>query len=293
MRFLRWEFVPEAVLAVGLSAFFVHQNDAATSAFQSSKALLIMATAAVAWLAARLALARLVRFVLVRAAVFSVAAVVALSVVVFPAYDNETVIESFPMAAVAPTSRPAAAPELVAPAPSTTSTTAAAARTVTTAAPTTTTTTSTPVAPAVAPATTTTTIAATNTAPIRPEAVPVQAEAAPAPSPAGPQRLRAGAIRGIDHRASGTAVIYRQPDGRYVVGLEDIDIQPGPDYDLYVVPGADRKDTKGGVRLGDLRGNRGTQFYEVPAGINLEDGPWTVLVWCQTFAVPVAGATPT
>jgi hypothetical protein len=87
-------------------------------------------------------------------------------------------------------------------------------------------------------------------------------------------------------------VIYRQPDGRSVVGLEDIDIQPGPDYDLYVVPGADRKDTKGGIRLGDLRGNRGTQFYDVPAGVNLEDGPWTVLVWCQTFAVPVANATP-
>ena len=87
-------------------------------------------------------------------------------------------------------------------------------------------------------------------------------------------------------------VVYRQPDGRYVIGLEDIDIQPGPDYDLYLVPGEDREDTKGGVRLGDLRGNRGTQFYDVPAGVNLENGPWTVLVWCQTFAVPVANSTP-
>lgn len=220
-RLLRWEYIPEAVVVAGLTAFFVHQNDAATSAFKSTKALAIMTAVTVGWLAARLALARLVPFALARAAVFTVAAAVALSVVVFPAYDNETVIDSFPMAAVAP----APLPELVA-------------------------------------------------------------------APAGPQRLRAGRIRGIDHRASGTAVIYRQPDGRYVVGLEDIDIQPGPDYDLYVVPGADRKDTKGGVRLGDLRGNRGTQFYEVPAGVNLEDGPWTVLVWCQTFAVPVAGATP-
>ena len=76
------------------------------------------------------------------------------------------------------------------------------------------------------------------------------------------------------------------------MGLEDIDIQPGPDYDLYIVPGADRKDSKGGIRLGDLRGNKGTQFYEAPAGIDLENGPWTVLVWCQTFAVPVANATP-
>jgi hypothetical protein len=281
MRFLRWEFVPEAVLAIGLTAFLVHQNDAATSAFKSSKALVIMAAVTVAWLAARVALARLVRFALVRAAVFSVAAVVALSVVVFPAYDNETVIESFPTAAVAPAPEPVAAPT---PTPSTTAT----PTTATTARRATTTTSSTRVAPAAAPSTTTST---TTTAPIQTEAAPVQPVSAPAPM-AGPQRLRAGAIRGIDHRASGTAVIYRQPDGRYVVGLEDIDIQPGPDYDLYVVPGSDRKDTKGGVRLGDLRGNRGTQFYEVPASVNLEDGPWTVLVWCQTFAVPVAGSTP-
>ena len=283
MRFLRWEFVPEAVLAIGLTAFFVHQNDAATSAFQSSKALLIMAAVTVGWLAARLALARLVRFALVRAGVFSVAAAIALSVVVFPAYDNETVIESFPMAAVAPAPEPVAAP------PSTPSTTAAPT-TATTARRSTTTTSATPFAPGAAPSTTTST---TTTAPVETEAAPVPPAPAPAAIPAGPQRLRAGAIRGIDHRASGTAVIYRQPDGRYVVGLEDIDIQPGPDYDLYVVPGENREDTKGGVRLGDLRGNRGTQFYEVPAGVNLEEGRWTVLVWCQTFAVPVAGSTPT
>jgi electron transfer DM13 len=210
-RFLRWEFLPEAVVLIGLTAFFVHQNDAATSAFKSTKAVAIMGAVTLGWLGTRVVLARLVPFALARAAVFSVAAVVALSVVVFPAYDNETVIESFPTAAAA------------------------------------------------------------------------------TPMPA---TKRAGALRGIDHRASGSAVIYRQPDGRYVGGLEDIDIQPGPDYDLYVVPGADRRDTKGGTRLGDLRGNKGTQFYEVPAGLDLENGPWTVLVWCQTFAVPVANATP-
>ena len=228
-RFLRWEFIPEAVLVIGLTAFFLHQNDAATSAFKSAKAVAIMAAVTLGWLGARVVLARLVRFAPARAAVFSVAAAVALSVVVFPAYDNETAIESFPTMATTPMPSPPA--ELAAP-------------------------------------------------------MPTQ------PAPSGPQRLRAGAFRGIDHRASGTAAIYRQPDGRYVVGLEDIDIQPGPDYDLYLVPGQDREDTKGGIRLGDLRGNRGTQFYDVPAGINLENGPWTVLVWCQTFAVPVAGATP-
>ena len=46
------------------------------------------------------------------------------------------------------------------------------------------------------------------------------------------------------------------------------------------------------ARATDLRGNRGTQFYDVPAGINVDHDSWTVLVWCQTFGVPVANATP-
>ena len=87
-------------------------------------------------------------------------------------------------------------------------------------------------------------------------------------------------------------MIYRLPDGSLVVGLEDINIQPGPDYDVYVVPGAEREDTDDGIRLEDLRGNRGTQYYPVPPGTDVATGGWTVLVWCQTFDVPVAGATP-
>ena len=39
-----------------------------------------------------------------------------------------------------------------------------------------------------------------------------------------------------------------------------------------------------------LCGNQGTQFYAVPAGV--DPTAWTVLVWCRTFAVPVAHATP-
>jgi hypothetical protein len=114
------------------------------------------------------------------------------------------------------------------------------------------------------------------------------------PSTAAPEpvRLRVGSFRGVDHRAEGTVAIYRAPGGGLVVGLEEFDIQPGPDYDLYVVPGTEREDPDGGTRLDDLRGNRGTQFYEVPAGVDVARGPWSVLVWCETFDVPVATATP-
>jgi hypothetical protein len=124
-------------------------------------------------------------------------------------------------------------------------------------------------------------------APDRPSPVAPRPTTAP-----GAALLRTGSLRGIDHRASGRVTIYRNADGRYVVGLEEFNIQPGPDYDVYVVPGSDRKDPQGGTRLDDLRGNGGTQFYDAPAGVELKDGAWSVLVWCQTFGVPVANATP-
>jgi hypothetical protein len=107
-----------------------------------------------------------------------------------------------------------------------------------------------------------------------------------------PVIVSTGAVHGVNHRASGTATVYRQPDGRFVVGLEDFDIQPGPAYALYVVRGADRRDHRDGTRIDALRGNKGTQYYDIPQGVAVADGQWTVLVWCEIFDVPVANATP-
>ena len=110
------------------------------------------------------------------------------------------------------------------------------------------------------------------------------------PEPAGPVHVSTGEIVGIDHRATGTANVFREPDGTYVVELLEIDIEPGPDYFVYVVPGADQRGTGGGIDLGSLRGNVGTQYYDVEAGIELE-GEWTVLIWCRGFTVPIGNAT--
>jgi len=110
--------------------------------------------------------------------------------------------------------------------------------------------------------------------------------------PVDPVTISTGTLHGIDHRASGTVNLYRQTDGSTVVGLEEFDIQPGPAYALYLVAGADRRDHDGGTRIHRLRGNRGTQFYDVPGEVDVSSAEWTVLVWCETFDVPVANATP-
>jgi len=121
-----------------------------------------------------------------------------------------------------------------------------------------------------------------------PVTVPVVPDAPPAP--AGPMQITAGTFEGIDHRAAGGANLIRRPDGGLTIELLDIDIQNGPDYDVYLVEGVDEQSNSDGVRIDDLKGNLGTQYYDVPADVDA--GPdWTILIWCQTFGVPVANAT--
>jgi len=221
---VRWyEFAPEMLLAFGLGVFALTEPHAARSGFNSTKAIALMVVVAFAWIAARTFTFAVVARRLLRAVPFVVGALAILKVVVLPAYDNHTVVET-----------------LTAGAP-----------------------------PPATPAAVTT---------------PVESQ---------PQRIRMAELTGIDHRANGTVSVYRRADGSHVVGLEHFDIQPGPAYVVYVVPGSDQRDHDGGTRLAALRGNRGTQFYDTPATTDLTTGAWTVLVWCETFDVPVAHATPT
>jgi hypothetical protein len=126
------------------------------------------------------------------------------------------------------------------------------------------------------------------TTPSAPPAGP--SEAATTTAAPAPVKLSTGVLRGIDHDATGSASIYRRADGSTVVGLEDIDIEPGPDYRVLVVRGDDRTSPGDGPELDALRGNQGTQYYEVPAGTAPGPG-WTVLVWCRAFGVPIANAS--
>ncbi|HEX6595702.1 MAG TPA: DM13 domain-containing protein [Acidimicrobiales bacterium] len=106
-----------------------------------------------------------------------------------------------------------------------------------------------------------------------------------------PVQLTTGRFVGLDgHRGSGEAAIFRLPSGEAIVAFRDLSVQSVPDPVLYLVPGANRESKANGVRLGRFDGSR--DRYEIPAGTDLS-GPVTVLVWCERFAVPVAGATQT
>ena len=144
---------------------------------------------------------------------------------------------------------------------------------------------------ATSPTTTAPTAATATTAAVRTPTT--AATVVPPPTtapPAAPVEVTRGTFRGIDHRASGTASIYRLPDGTAFVRLEDIDIQNGPDYVLYLVPGPDRERPGDGVSLGDLKANKGSQNYAIPAGTDLARYR-SVIIWCQSFPTVFAYAT--
>ena len=107
--------------------------------------------------------------------------------------------------------------------------------------------------------------------------------------------LGAGQFVGLaGHDGTGDAGIFQNPDGTLVLRFENFDIENGPDLEVYLVPGADQVSLpEGSVHLGELKGNIGDQNYELPSGVELGPGTYTVLVWCEAFSVEFVGATIT
>ena len=100
-------------------------------------------------------------------------------------------------------------------------------------------------------------------------------------------RLATGRFHGIGHRASGGSALY-DVAGRTLVRFEDVDFQGTPSPSVHLVASG-RRTPSGGIRLGALTAEHGAFSYRAPVGFNPGAG-WTVLVWCDTYATPIAAA---
>ena len=83
--------------------------------------------------------------------------------------------------------------------------------------------------------------------------------------------------------ASGRAALVKLADGDLKVTITDLNVNPGPDLRVYLVPG-NGKDVSHKLDLGGLKGNKGDQQYSVPKGT--DTGAFqTVVVYCRAFSV--------
>jgi hypothetical protein len=95
--------------------------------------------------------------------------------------------------------------------------------------------------------------------------------------------VASGSFVGDAHPTAGMASVIELGGGERVLTLTDLDTDAGPDLRVYLAPG-DGSDAGDNVDLGGLKGNKGTQQYSIPAGVDL-DRYTAVVIWCRAFSV--------
>ena len=106
-----------------------------------------------------------------------------------------------------------------------------------------------------------------------------------------PVMVLRGSFTGFDriHTGSGNASVIKVEE-KYILRFEEnFDVANGPD--LFVGLGRDGEYIKG-TEIAELKGNIGSQNYELPSNINIEDYN-EVWIWCRAFSVGFAKAVLT
>lgn len=92
------------------------------------------------------------------------------------------------------------------------------------------------------------------------------------------------------HYGSGAVTVFE----KHVFLGADFEVGPGPAFHVFLVPKAEIRstaDVEGTmyVDLGRLKAFKGSQKYEIPAGVNLAAFP-SVVIWCKQFGVLISPA---
>ena len=117
-------------------------------------------------------------------------------------------------------------------------------------------------------------------------------------SPTQPRAGLMGEFRDADrfHKGSGTATLYDLgADGGRILRLEDFAVTNGPDLRVLLANAPNPKsrsdlDDAGYVELGKLKGNVGSQNYDIPSSVSLADAQ-SVVIYCNPFRIVFSVAT--
>jgi hypothetical protein len=140
-----------------------------------------------------------------------------------------------------------------------------------------------------------TNVTVNDTAPVILESgAPTQAADGSAPSAT---LVAQGQLVSHEHSTSGTVQLVKLEDGRHQIILRDLSTSDGPDLRVWltdqpVLPGVQGWrvfDDGQYEELGALKGNLGTQVYDVPANVDPSQYR-SVVIWCKRFKVSFGAA---
>ena len=107
----------------------------------------------------------------------------------------------------------------------------------------------------------------------------------------------AGNFVGADsfHQGEGTATIFALGPGERILRFEEFRVTNGPDLRVLLVNAPNPEshgdlDDAGYVELGKLKGNVGSQNYDIPADLPLSEAQ-SVVIYCNPFRVVFSVAT--
>ena len=121
-------------------------------------------------------------------------------------------------------------------------------------------------------------------------------DAMPEAAAAQPEVVARGELEDGDssHKGSGRVTLYRLPSATHLLRLEGINVTNGPALHVLLAEAArptDRAEVQQGyLDLGRLKGNIGSQNYEVPANEDVSRFK-SVVIYCMPFHVVFSTAT--